>query len=733
MEDFRAKIATASTVTFDVFDTLIARTVLSPGDVFTLMEERVREISDGLIVDFRRFRVQAESRAREIARNDFGYQDVTLAEIYAEFKSMLDIPDEYIGKICDLEIETEHAVVIPRAIGADMLRVALRDGKDVMLISDMYLSASQIRDLLAAVGISGYEAIYVSSEIRKSKKEGDLFDYIIQRHGLVATDIVHVGDNAIGDFSVPAHKGIGVTRLRRAEEALFSEKRIGMALAPLKKSRTLSDSLLFSTVARGVFDTPGSEGLDSFSTGDPVRFGYAVFGPTIVGFASWIYREAVRDGVKDLYFLSRDGWIVKEVFSLLFAKYSDCPKVHYFHASRRATRVAQISGRASILKILALPIYSIEIGRYFETRFGLRLSDIPLEVLRAHGVSSHSHRIGAKFDREKLKNIALDLEVNILRVARAERQALCKAMEKARVISPYSAIVDIGYAGTMQSAFSSLGAKDIRGYYFATFDSVFSNLPPGKVAKGYICEGATPDQVRHGIGTHRFVYESVFCSREGTFIRYEEDESGDVIKVFGQHEDRAREKLVDLAYSGVLRLASDLSQHSKCLSSPLYIDSRPATMVFEKFITVPAHTDAMLFEGVKFEDSMGPDTIRYLVPPTEKILEKSMTDAAIWAEGTRALAGHVKRNQMPNSTRSERSVKTNHAPARLTDPQHTPVVKAAAWWQKGILAAEYYLASKFLAERKFKKYIRDREIFFVDSRKEVMRKYYRYFGRFAAA
>ena len=93
-------------VSFDIFDTLIFRCVEEPKQIFTLVGSRAKNI--GAIpsyfadIEFEHLRVEAEKKARKIQKQNCGYDEVTLEEIYAVMPEIIQTES-----LINLEIATE--------------------------------------------------------------------------------------------------------------------------------------------------------------------------------------------------------------------------------------------------------------------------------------------------------------------------------------------------------------------------------------------------------------------------------------------------------------------------------------------------------------------------------------------------------------------------------------------------------------------------------------------------
>ena len=70
----------------------------------------------------------------------------------------------------------------------------------------MYFSKQQIKEILKNNGYQSIDEIYVSSELKKSKKKGDIYQFIKETYK--DKKIIHIGDNYISDIKNAENLGI---------------------------------------------------------------------------------------------------------------------------------------------------------------------------------------------------------------------------------------------------------------------------------------------------------------------------------------------------------------------------------------------------------------------------------------------------------------------------------------------------------------------------------------------
>lgn len=623
-------IDNADVVSFDIFDTLIRRNVDSPLGVFHLMKGAAHELSGGHVSDFRSVRVKAEKAALEKAR-ERGVQEVTFDEIYREIKELTGIDDATAAQIQALEVETELRCVHPRVVGLDLLRYAKMRKKRIILASDMYLPRSAIERLLNQAGIGVPGVLYLSNELMKTKREGDLFRHIVEDLGVHPSEMAHFGDNPKGDVSSPKELGIAAFYIPRSilnyRESSDFGKRLTLAA---KKHWSLTKSVVDAMISDRFFDNVSRRSLDSFFRGDPFQFGYATLGPMMLGLSFWLYREAKADGVRKLYFLSRDGLVMKRVFDELFPLEECGLETEYLYCSRRMARVPLIRNRFDLLQAIARPIHSRTLGNWLEANYGISADEVDAELFELHGFDGPDAIIDNNVDRDALAALIRQLEDRLLEIAAEERSALVRYLGHKGVGAEKHAVVDIGYAGTMQEALSNLLGKSLKGYYLAVFGTS-SGVNNQLDLKGFVSQHGADNNPALGICTHRFVYESLICSSEDTVIRMAETPNGFAPIAKPSEVDWTRKCFVDYAHSGAVSLAKEYKASSPIAPEDSILSPEASTLAFDLYLREPMPKDVSLLYGISFEDIYGVTSTRYLAadPAMRKSLQPSQI---IWKE-----------------------------------------------------------------------------------------------------
>lgn len=191
-------------ISFDIFDTLVMRTVYFNHDVFRLVGRKYAEV----IPNFFDYRVRAE---KELSRTRYPYME----EIYTQIAKECGIDEALAMEIMQYEIEVERSVIVARNEMVDIFNYCKEAGKKVYIVSDMYMHQADLEKIINDLGIVGYDKIFVSCEYDTSKPQR-LFE--CYKKEITASSYLHIGDSYMCDIEPSAKLGIDSFRLCMSTE-----------------------------------------------------------------------------------------------------------------------------------------------------------------------------------------------------------------------------------------------------------------------------------------------------------------------------------------------------------------------------------------------------------------------------------------------------------------------------------------------------------------------------------
>lgn len=293
MQEYISELSSYDVISFDIFDTLIFRPFSAPSDLFYFIGERLG------ILDFKRIRMEMEERARWGCYTQSGYNEVTLEEIWSLLEKELGISAQ-MGMELEMTCEMEFCYANPFML--EIFQKLQKAGKEILVISDMYLSSDFLTKLLEKNGITGFSKLYVSCEYRKSKSSGELFELVKSQFPKKAR-LIHVGDNPISDVRMAKMYGFDSCYYPNVNEQG-------------KKYRTFDMSPVTGSAYRGIVNSHLYSGIHTYEM--EYEYGFIYGGLFVTGYCNFIHEYFEKNNVDKILFLSRDGDILKKVYDRIF-------------------------------------------------------------------------------------------------------------------------------------------------------------------------------------------------------------------------------------------------------------------------------------------------------------------------------------------------------------------------------------------------------------------------------
>ena len=447
-------------ISFDIFDTLLARSLVHPTDLFDYLAH-VHGIRG-----FKTARIAAESVAR---RRHKARPEVSLEEIYAVLAQMISLPDDAVAQ----EIAAEKLVLYANPAALSVLELAQCLGKRVVAISDMYMSSAQLEDLLAHCGIK-VDKVYSSSDLRHldiGKYNGRAYPYVATMEMVPADRFLHFGDNEQSDITNAQTQSLSALHIERNFDLAPRQMQdFGRLIG--KGVQDFSHSAVLGTILRRVV---ADQQLNE--SGSAYRFGYVYGGPLVAGFLKFVLTDAKARGIDHLNLLARDGVVIDQAMDVLGIT-SVTRKV--LPASRRMSVFPRFSDgdTETIAGLFAGHKPEMAQAEFLDI---LDLSGIIPLTTTADEPKHYSEHID-------------DLRPALVAQARVERAALCAIYEPhvtAGDMPKRAAWVDVGWALTSTAALNKLMGTDLPGYFVGSH----ANAKSGAGFKGYLFDYGLPATV----------------------------------------------------------------------------------------------------------------------------------------------------------------------------------------------------------------------------------------------
>jgi FMN phosphatase YigB (HAD superfamily) len=669
----RAAFSKATLITFDVFDTLIERPFENYQNLFMLIAPQAFQLT-GLTRE--RF-IEMRQRARAFAEPRRINEEVTLQLRYAALCDKAGIPAEHAAVLAAYEFETDLSLMRPRGMGVALFELALAMGKRVALISDIYYTSDQVALMLEKCGIRGYERLFTSSDEGKLKHSGTLFALVQERMQAEAGSIVHVGDNEHSDVKMARAAGWTPFHLQSAFDAFQNRSKLASVL---KYDDAPTQSLMRGLIAHRFHDNPKAALTPTWCEGDAYRFGYSIAGPIFWGFAQWVLIKAMQDGVTDLYFLARDGDIVKRIYERIAQQVPGAPAAHYLLASRRSVNVATLKTVEDALALLKVNFTPCPVGRLLQVRFGIEPERLSRADLAAGQYGAPTELANFQLHQSRLESVVRSLWPLIAENSGEEWTALESYYRKEGLFDhPQAAIVDIGHNGTMQQSLARMTGIPFPGYYFVTYAGIAQAEKEGLSAKGYLAERLDGKPSSHPYCDRILMFELLFLNDTGSFVKMTLKEGQLVPAHLPLDGEQGRVTFIREVYRGAVDLAADLASSGHDLINEVRLVPDQVIAPYLAMLDEPSEAEAYMVRNLCFENVYSGRDVRYIVAP------KGVETESIWLEAR--------------------------------DAQRGAVQERRPWFP----VAFEYVMQRCLSETKLRKYRQDPRRFFTDSRHALVR------------
>lgn len=327
---------------FDIYDTLITRKTATPNGIFALMQkcllgvDAYREYPSRLRQNFYLIRQEAE----KVARNTYvvgEVKDITLQQIYEAVSVMEGLSPQQTAELMALEVALEKDNVLPIRINIEKVKKLTEEGNRVVLISNMYLEESDIRDILVSMdAVFADMTIYVSGGLGKTKGTHTLYRYVREQEQVAFAEWKHFGDHLDLDIKIPKQLGMEAEHLKSRGLLAWEE-----ALIKLREDNAQLQLLM--GVSRNM--AANFEGINDHTLKSTIsyRIGHGFSAHLLLPYVIWVLNESIKKGIHKLYFIARDGYILKKIADILIASYQYPIETAYIYGSRKAWRLPSIN------------------------------------------------------------------------------------------------------------------------------------------------------------------------------------------------------------------------------------------------------------------------------------------------------------------------------------------------------------------------------------------------------
>lgn len=421
---------------FDVFNTVLLRYVHSPEDIFYETGKKLK-LPEGITAEeYKYIRQQVQRNIQREKEVVSGSAEVALEEIVEAMPVWLaDAAD----MLC-AEISAEKELCFFNPEWNTFLGWLTENDYKVFYISDMYLSAVQIEEILKAASAPIY-TIYVSSQYGVNKKSGKLFEKVLEEEKLDATQIIHIGDNLEAD--VLGAERCGITSF--FYEVTDTDPTQGLTMEEYVLGKHLLNKNALRHVAAYCVQCE-DENLQKW-----YALGAQILGPLMAYFTEWLSKQVVTAGISKILFMMREGSFLRKAWHI-YSRYANIRiEDDLLYVSRQALLLPSMEkfGEEELIAVLEAPQISVaEVLAVLHVTQGVESFEPYMKVQRK---AFETTFVGEKNLYHALKDFLLS-EDNVQTIETHIENEKKKAQKYLNQVytTDCVATVDIGYQGTIQ-------------------------------------------------------------------------------------------------------------------------------------------------------------------------------------------------------------------------------------------------------------------------------------------
>ncbi|MFN9451770.1 MAG: hypothetical protein ACK58U_19240 [Rubrivivax sp.] len=590
---------------FDVFDTLVTRSVGSPHGLFLLLGIRLyRSRKTNLPPEvFARQRHHAEQRA--FANRGGLDSDVGVYEIYRELAHAFRLDMESVHPWLAEELALERELIREVEKGKQLLKTARENYSKIAFLSDMYLSRQQLEYIMGPiVPWQQGELVLISSECSKSKVSGGLFKLLMKEASVGPEKITHCGNHFWSDVHSPKSMGLRTDPMLDAnlniyeqifDNAMWESHGVGTLVAGASRLARLRIEARNQS-ERSLRDITAS-----------------VVAPQLVDFVNWTLSEAIRRGLKRIYYLSRDGQVLKLLAEKIKSARGLDIDLRYLYTGRQAwvlpslTEITYRTIEAFLPSRFDVEKLSI---RMVCSRLELSPGDIAKELDSVGFTESSWDRSLDEAEKARLRTLIVEsgsIREKFLASAARAREILVQYLDQEGLMEGEYAIVDNGTGATLHNALSavlvSIGRPPPVSLYHGRRSGVVDighGLPDVYLNNS---ESRTGYFNLPGLNT---LMEIVCIADHGTVIGYRKCPGGKISPLLARYDSSRAENWGHDVVRRTLLAYVDVMQWSWYESAPAL--GTAFEQVQNLFWRNPNPIDARIWGSFPFEDGWGNET-----------------------------------------------------------------------------------------------------------------------------
>jgi hypothetical protein len=508
----------------------------------------------------------------------------------------------------ELMFEIKHSYLNPEIL--NLIKMAKNERVPVVFVSDTYLSTADLRILITSLKkqISVTEdlleiPIYASCEIGTSKAWGNLLAYVREDMKVQPQHHLHLGDSLTADIYPQTRDG-GLAHYLPdlfMQSKDFGEYTEATLANQIRGELDFSSLVLRTCSERSAHTTEGYELI-----ADGRKLGFAVG-----AWLYWLTNQLRINSTRKVFFLSREGYRLAELFSLVTeSQYKDGIVHHdsirgvHLEVSRLSTFCASLKA-GSVEELMRMwRQYSSQTPAALFRSLGMEAGLVSEALLKKHGLREDVE-INEPWRDSALLGL---LNSSGFRKVIAEHVTMSKTklrdyLHTREWPEDWAELVDVGWRGSIQDNLTRATGTHTKGSYLGLFPHL--NPPDGTQKNGFAFDKFDfdfHDYVGNKVSViERFLTPLIQSPRAyavGGFVLYSEP---DVV------EDHARSNFQTFS-SGVDLGCLAMYQNLQLNSADGFVARVAAREAISDFIDNPSSASVKLFLNLPHDESFGVGT-----------------------------------------------------------------------------------------------------------------------------
>lgn len=494
---------------FDFFDTIVHRKC-NPAEIKRIWAYRISHIINysyepELIL---KTRLESEKDLEKMFGQAYDYGQlinriIQRLQTYSELKQISFVTNE---EALQIEKEIEEQFLYLDSEILEILNLCNDLKKDIYIVSDYHLGKDVIGYYLDKLRIKNYfKKIYISCDCKKSKYSGELYEYVLQQLQHAAEECLMIGDNEHSDIK--------------------NSKKYGIAAYHKK-------NVLNNDIKKNIFE--------SFLQKENVKNDYSGFCFSLSLFTEKLYIALKKSNATKVYFLSREGEFLKDLFDVYLKIQEDNTiETKYLYVSRQSTFLASLD-----INLDNESFHNLfrQFNNISAKKFMLNL-DFPEEIIlkiQEETKIDINIEIADFSHSDCLKVIKADgtFRKSYEKVVQSQKMMFKRYLEQEgyNIGEPLN-IVDVGWKGTIQDNISNvLPNTNINGYYVGLGELGWDEVKDNNIKKGVLFS-VVPYQTSldEKLALDAGLFEKILYASHASTSRYEE-QHGVVVPVFKYYE-----------------------------------------------------------------------------------------------------------------------------------------------------------------------------------------------------